>query len=387
MISKNVKLLAWFNFFTEFKLYAPLAIIYFSQVTHSYALGASIFSITMVSSAFFEIPTGILSDFIGRKKTIILGALCGILYTSFYALGFSYWILVLGAILEGLSRSFYSGNNDALLHNTLSETGNENNYHHYLGKITSMLQLSAGISALIGGIVAGVYFPAIFWLSALAQIMCFILSLKVIEPKSQGNESGNIYNHLQEAIKYFIRNPKLRLLSTSSIFSYGLGEASYQFRGAFFASIIPLWLIGIIAMIANFGAATGFYLSGKIIDKLGSLKILLLGSIYTRIVHLISLTIPSVLSPFLMTTTSLHHGISNTAKNSLMQKEFTATQRATMSSLNSLAGSLFLAVAILGIGLVADKLTPAQALIIMELLMIINVFIYWKLFKNLRENK
>lgn len=388
MVSKNVRLLAWFNFFTDFKLYAPLAIIYFSQVTGSYALGASIFSIVMISSAFFEIPTGVLSDFIGRKKTLMLGAFCSIFYTSFYALGFfSYWILVLGAILEGLSRSFYSGNNDALLHNTLSETGNEDNYHHYLGKTTSMLQLSSGISALIGGIVAGIYFPAIFWLSALAQIVCFILSLKIIEPRFYGNQSGNIYNHLKEAIKYFIKNPKLRLLSISSIFSYGLGEASYQFRGAFFASIIPLWLIGIIAMIANFGAAIGFYLSGRIIDKLGSLKILLLGSVYTRVIHLISLTIPSLISPFLMTTTSLHHGISTTAKNSLMQKEFTAAQRATMSSLNSLLGSLFFAGVFFGIGLIADRFTPAQALIIMELLMMINVFIYWKLFKNSQGNR
>ncbi len=387
MINKNVKLLAWFNFFTDFKLYAPLAIIYFSQVTHSYALGASIFSITMFSAALFEIPTGILSDFIGRKKTIILGALCAILYTSFYALGFSYWILVLGAILEGLSRSFYSGNNDALLHNTLSETGGEDSYHHYLGKLTSLLQLSAGISALIGGIVSSVYFPAIFWLSALSQVVCLFLSLKIVEPSFQGKESGNIYHHLQKSIKYFIKNPRLRLLSISSILSYGLGEASYQFRGAFYASILPFWLIGIVAMLSNFGAAIGFYISGKVIDKFGSFKILLLGSVYTRIINLISLSILSLLSPFLMITTSLHHGISITAKNSLMQKEFTYAQRATMGSLNSLAGSLFLAVVIFGIGLIADKLTPAQALIIIELFMMLNVFIYWKLFKNFQENK
>ena len=384
---KNVKLLAWFNFFTDFKLYAPLAIIYFSQITGSYALGTSIFSIAMISSALFEVPTGVLSDFIGRKKTIMLGALCSILYTSFYALGFSYWILVLGAILEGLSRSFYSGNNDALLYNTLSETGNEDSFHNYLGKTTSMFQLSAGISALIGGVIAGVYFPAVFWLSALSQVVCFILSLKIIEPRFKRNESGNVYNHLQKSIKYFIKNPKLRLLSISSIFTYGFGEASYQFRGAFFSSILPLWLIGFIAMLSNFGAAVGFYISGKVIDKFGSFKILLLGSISTRIIDLISLITASLFSPFLMATTSLHHGISTVTKNSLMQKEFTDTQRATMGSLNSLVGSLFLAVVFFGIGLVADKLTPAQALIIMELLMMINVFIYWKLFKNSQGNR
>lgn len=63
---KNIKFLTWFNFFTDFKLYSPVAILYFAQVTGSFALGMSIFSIAYVSAAFFEIPTGIYSDLIGR---------------------------------------------------------------------------------------------------------------------------------------------------------------------------------------------------------------------------------------------------------------------------------------------------------------------------------
>ncbi|MBU0999988.1 MFS transporter [Patescibacteria group bacterium] len=385
MKNKNIRLLAWFNFFSEFKPYAPLAIIYFSQVTGSYALGTSIFSISMISSALFEVPTGILSDFIGRKKTLVLGAFCAILYTSFYALGFSYWILVLGAIIEGVSRSFYSGNNDALLYDTLVTSGDEKNYHHYLGKISSTLQLSAGISALIGGIVAGMYFPGIFWLSAFSQIVGFTLSLKMTEPKFHGNESGNVYNHLKESIKCFIQNPKLRLLSISTIFGYGFSESAYQFRSTFFAMVIPFWLIGVVAMITDFGATLGFFISGKVIDKFGSFKIMLFGSIYNRIIGFTSLILASPISPFLMATPAFHYGVSTVAKNTLMQKEFTDRQRATMGSLNSFAGSLFLAVVFLGIGLVADKLTPIKALIIIEMFMMFNVFIYWRLFKNYQK--
>jgi MFS family permease len=70
-IHKNIRILTWFNFFTDFKLYAPLAIIYFSHVTGSFALGMGIFSITMIASALFEIPTGVFSDRIGRRKTVI----------------------------------------------------------------------------------------------------------------------------------------------------------------------------------------------------------------------------------------------------------------------------------------------------------------------------
>src|SRR5258708_4831272 len=104
-LQKNIKLLTWFNFFTDFKLYAPIAIIYFSLVTHSYALGASIFSITYITAALFDIPTGIFADAIGRKKTVVLGAIFAVLYAVFYAIGINFWFLAIGAVCEGLSRA------------------------------------------------------------------------------------------------------------------------------------------------------------------------------------------------------------------------------------------------------------------------------------------
>ena len=80
---KNIKLLALFNFFTDFHLFSAILIIYFAQVTGSYALGMSLFSVAMVSSALFEVPTGVFSDYIGRKKTMILGAMCAVLSITF----------------------------------------------------------------------------------------------------------------------------------------------------------------------------------------------------------------------------------------------------------------------------------------------------------------
>lgn len=151
---KNIKVLKWFNFFTDFKLYAPLAIIYFARVSGSFALGMAIFSIAMVSSALFEIPTGIFSDRIGRRKTVILGAMSAVLYSIFYAIGQSFLILAIGAIFEGLSRSFYSGNNEALLYDSLAEAKNEQHYDEYLGKTSAMFQLALAISAILGGFIA-----------------------------------------------------------------------------------------------------------------------------------------------------------------------------------------------------------------------------------------
>lgn len=386
MPSRNIKLLTWFNFFTDFKLYAPIAIIYFSKVTGSFALGMSIFGITQLSAALFEVPTGIFSDYIGRKKTVMLGALFATLSIIFYALGINFWILIIGAISEGISRAFYSGNNEALLYTTLSGTKQTDDFHTHYGKLSSMFQIALGISALIGGLLATYSLSLVFWLSVIPQLLCIIIATWFTEPKVTEKQTTNIYSHLRGSINSFLRNPKLRLLSIADILGFAFGEASFQFRSAFVKSVWPLWAVGIPQMLSNILAALGFSFSGKVINRFGLTKVLLIGNIYNRVIGILSFGFVTIFSPIFMTTSSLFYGLNETAKNTLIQREFTDKQRATMSSLNSLAGSLFFAVVAYLIGFVADKLAPNQALLIVQFFLLINTLIYWRLFKNYKTS-
>ena len=79
-------MLAVFNFLTDFDLFAPVAIIYFAKVVGSYAAAMSIFSIYMITAALFEVPTGIVSDKVGRRRTIILGSIASLLSALFLSL-------------------------------------------------------------------------------------------------------------------------------------------------------------------------------------------------------------------------------------------------------------------------------------------------------------
>lgn len=381
-IHKNIKVLTWFNFFTDFKLYTPIAIIYFAQVANSYALGMAVFSVAMVSSALFEIPTGVFSDFIGRKRTVVLGALVAVLYSIFYAIGQSFLILAVGAIFEGLSRSFYSGNNDALLYDTLDETGEKNQYDEFLGRVSSMFQIALAVSAILGSILANWSFSLIMWISIVPQVICLVLSFSLVEPQKHSRRSGNIYQHLKEAAVDFVKNQKLRLLSISSITSYGIGEAVYQFQAAFYSTLWPIWAIGFAKTLSNVGASLSFRFSGKLIRKYSAIKMLITGSFYNRTIGIIAAAFPTILSPLLMASTSLFHGTSSVAESTLLQKEFRDGQRATMGSLNSLAGSLFFGIMAVGLGFIADKIHPSTGLLIFQALLLPIIWLYWKIFKG-----
>lgn len=381
MHHRNIKVLTWFNFFSDFKLYAPIAIIYFAQVSGSFALGMTVFSIAMVSAALFEVPTGIYSDFIGRKRTVILGALAAVIFSVFYAIGQSFWILAVGAVFEGLSRSFYSGNNDALLYNSLAETKEENQYDEVLGKISSMFQAALAIAGVIGGILASWSFPLIMWLSVIPQIICLSLSFLLIEPKIS-LKSGNIYSHLKESMLNFIHNKRLRFLSISSIMTYGIGEASFYFQAAFYNTLWPVWAIGAAKTLSYVGGFLSFRFSGEIIKKYGAIQALIGSHLYNRTVNIVAVLFPTIFSPLLMSSTSLLFGVSSVAKNSLFQKEFANHQRATMVSINSLGGSIFFGIVATTLGFIADKFAPATGLFVFQLLLFPIIFLYLRILKH-----
>ncbi len=382
-MNQNIKLLSWFNFFTDFKLYAPVAILYFAQVSGSFALGMSVFSIVTISSALLEVPTGIFSDKTGRHKTIIIGVLAAVISSIFYAIGGSFLTLAIGSIFLGLCSAFYSGNNDALLYDSLAEKNEQHRFGEFYGKISKMSQLALGISAVIGAVILiNGTFSVLVWLSIIPQIVCLVISFLFTEPKVHSRKSGNIYQHLKEAFFGFMHNPKLRLLSLSSILGYGFGEVSFQFQSAVYSMVWPAWAIPIAKTFSNFGAAISFHFSGKTIKKFGELRMLLVGNIWARFITTVASIYPTILTPVLMSTTSLFFGSTVVAKNSLMQKEFKSEQRATMGSLDSFAGSLFFGLVAFLLGFTADKLSPAMAILLLQGFQLSNLVVYMKLFKS-----
>lgn len=381
-LERNIKLLSLHNFFTDFVFFAPVAIIYFAKVTGSYALGMSIFSAAYVSSAIFEIPTGILSDLVGRKKTIIFGSISSVLCMIFYAIAGSYWMLCVGAILQGLSRAFYSGNNDALLHDTLKESGKEQEYHAYLGRTSSMFQVALAIATAVGGFMASRSFALVMWASVIPQICALFVSTRLIEPSIVSKENTDIYSHLKKSLLQFRLNYKLRLLTMASVLRFSAGEASFFLRSVFVNSLWPLWAVGISYSLSNIGATFSYYFSGKIIDRFKPYKILKFEIITNRIVNIFALLFPTVISPALMSASSLTFGVGSVAVNSLLQKEFTQNQRATMNSLNSLIGSIGFGIFSIVLGYIADATGPAKALIIGNIILLLPLYFYQKIFTN-----
>jgi len=383
MVERNVILFKWRNFFTDLRFYGPIAIIYFQQVTGSYALGLAVFSIASIASTIFEVPTGIFSDRIGRKKTLVFGSFANLLAICFFAFAHSFFILIIGAIFEGLTISLFSGNNEALLYDTLNEQGKKNTFSDTLGKVSSLFQIGLAVAAFFGGFIASYSLRLTMILTIIPQIICLIITLFFVEPTIHGKEvSGNIFMHLKDAYRAFIQNSKLRKLSLASILSYGIGETNHQFQPAFFQLLWPMWALGIVRTLEHIFAFFSFYFAGNIIKKFTALKTLVSQQLFTRINAIVFVGIPNIVSPFMLSLNSLFFGVERVASQTLLHKEFTDEQRATMGSLNALVGSLFFALFSFLVGFVADMFGPMKALLLGEVLLLSVVYIYKNLFKH-----
>lgn len=381
--NRNVKLLYWFNFFNDFRPYSAVAIIYFAQVTGSYTLALSVFSISHLASAIFEVPTGVLSDRVGRKLTIIFGSVASVFSLVFFAIGGSLSMLMIGAIFEGLAQSLFSGNNDAFLFDTLKEDGKEETFPHWVGRTSSMFQIALGISALIGGFVASWSLSFVMWISVVPQILMLVTALFFREPKVHSDkEKTNIFVHLKEALKRFKEDSQLRNLSLYSIIDYGIGEAQHQFLPAFYGSLWPLWAVGIAKMLSNAFAAVSFWFSGTLIKKFNSFRILIVSHFFNRVISIVAAAFPTPASPALITVTSLSFGSARVARGNLMQQRFSEHQRATMGSLNAFAGSIFFAIFAYILGTFADHTTPALAILFCQLLLLPNIILVWRAYKT-----
>ena len=278
---RNVRLLGWFNFCNDFRIYGPVMVVYFAQVTGSYADAVLILAIAKIGSSLFELPTGVFSDYVGRRKTLLSGQVANILCIAAYGAGSSFTLLAIGALLEGLSFALFSGNQDAFLYDTLKDEESQQEFAEYQGRLSAMFQAALAVSALVSAIVL-LWLPlrSLFWLSLVPQTVGLVIGFLTTEPSRHGrvdrDESARASARCAGAVS---PDAKLRDVSIAAMLGFALGEAKHMFFPAYFATLWSSSGLGIASMLTHAFAMLGFRASGRVIRRFRELPVLLWTSI------------------------------------------------------------------------------------------------------------
>ncbi len=386
-LRRNIDILAWNTFLAELRLYYPVAVLAFQAAAGSFAEAMSVFAVRETSQALLEVPTGVLSDKMGRRLTFVFGSLAELVGVSFYALAFftpyPLWFLYAGAALFGFAGALFSGNNDALIYETLSAYRRAGDTAKMIGRVSSMGQLGLAASGVLASLclLLGLSYRDLMVFSVFPIFLSFLLSLFMIEPPRHKAEEERSLAHMKQALKLIVKNPRLRWLAIAGAVKHGLGNATHSFTPGFIDSVRPAWLTPLYRSAQNGLGAVSFWFAGRVAKRFGLMRSLFGATAYSYLAAGISFATATFFSPFLLLTTQFSYAVGLTADGALKQENFSKAQRSTMGSLIAFAGSLVSGAGAVLTGVLADYFGPADSLLILLLITLPTALIYFRLYK------
>ena len=357
MIKRNLTLFKIDNFLNGLWPLSAVAIIYFENIAHSYTSAMLVFSIINFSQSIFEIPTGIMSDKIGRRKSMVTGTFLILLgYIMWAVAGFCQNVVLLyvGAMLVGTGQSFLSGTDDALAFETISQLGKKDEFDKVFADNRSYDELGIAVGATAATIIYFFYpIDVLAYLAVLPAFLRFIVSCFYIEPQYINRSKNSFLSHFFTAFQKIVKNPKLLKFSLVKSLNDSLNAVNCRFIGAYYQKVIAPWLINVVRI---FQEIMGYF-SYRLVKRVrhcNAKNTLFISIFVNAFIKMFGAVINIFISPFIMASSTILYGISTTFENNLLQQQLTDNERATMGSVIALWTAFLNVLIFLAIGFVAD---------------------------------
>ena len=188
-------------------------------------------SIFSIATVLLEYPSGYVSDRLGYRVALTIASLLGMAGWGLYTVAGSFGQVLAAEILLGVSLSFISGSDSALLYETLKAEGQEQFYARHEGRMNGFAQTGEAMGAIFAGVLYATAPLLPFFLQAGIWFLAFIITRTMDEP---ARELCAPVSHLAEAlrtIRFTFREN--RLLRATILLNAVLGLASFY----------PVWLI------------------------------------------------------------------------------------------------------------------------------------------------
>lgn len=353
--SRNIDILGISSFISGFLFFVPILSLYLQKNLFTITNVALIFAIQSIAIVLLEIPTGAVADIFGRKKTHIFGDISTIVGIMFLYFGNGLFPFIIFALLNALGQSLRSGNDDAIIYDTLKQERKVEHYKKVNGTLSSLWPFGAVIGSVLGGFFAKASLSLPILLSLIPLTISLIICLFLEEPKYHKEKHNNIFGHMKNSLKVVAGNKQVLLLMIAGGVALAFGESAHNLKPIFFAfKNIQIEYFGIIYGVIFGLSSLGHYFSHIVSRKFGDKNTLILSGLSFPILLFLSTLTDGFLSMFLLVLTSIPFGLRNPILGHLLNAETTSSKRATVLSINNLFGSLGVALSAILLGNLAD---------------------------------
>jgi MFS family permease len=389
-MEKNILKFYWYRL-TKFALFhIAIMVLFYQQRGLSFSKIMLLQSFYYFAKVLSEVPTGALADRFGRKKSLVIGSFFHSFAYLLIFLSHSFVLFNLGEIIAGISMSFAYGADSALAYDTLKSLGREKEYQKIEGNGHSMRLLSFAIFAPIGGLLATLNLALPYLASSIVIFFSGVLALTFIEPQKEGSKVEKLkgsrfevrkkyYHEIGKSLNLMLDEKKILwlVLFFSLVFlATRLGFWTYQ---PYMKKVgIPLSLFGVVFACFHLFAAVVSKYADRIEKTLKEnltlmiMPFLVIVSFVLMSRFLFLWSVSFIL--FQQVSMATHEPI---LKNYL-NRHIPSDVRATMLSVQNMAGNLLFAVTAPFLGSFVDKFRLENALLIFALVVIILSILLWR---------
>ena len=243
-----------YGFLKNLRFFEPFLVLFFLEKGMSFVQIGTLYAIREIATNFLEIPTGFLSDALGRRRTMMASFIFYIFsFIVFYAFNL-FWHFALAMILFAVGEAFRTGTHKAMIFAYLKKNDWADQKVYYYGHTRSWSQIGSAISSLLAaGIV--IYFGDynfVFLAATLPYVLDFILIAsypKYLDGPTNKLEKNNLPLHFRRILKTFwatVKNPDTIKIANSLSLHTGYFKAIKDYLQPIlqtFALSLPIFLL------------------------------------------------------------------------------------------------------------------------------------------------
>jgi len=180
-LPSNIQLYPWFQFWRSLLFWQAIWFLYF-QKELSAADAILLAAVYDISTTALEVPSGVISDRLGRRRTLIAAIAIKIVGILLLAFGSTFSVFALAQICLGASMAFISGTDTSLLYESLTKENRSNEIQTHEQRAWRFTFSALAISAITGGLLAIISPMWAYLASAAAAGIAFLIAAKFKEP-------------------------------------------------------------------------------------------------------------------------------------------------------------------------------------------------------------
>lgn len=220
--NKQIKKFCFYGFFKNLRFFEPYLFIYFMNNGLNFFLIGTLFSVREIIVYLFEIPSGVIADYFGKKNELMFCFMMYIISFIFFFIGQHYIIILIGMVFFGLGEAFRSGTHKAMIYAYLEK----NNVFHLKNKVygytRSYSKMGSAISSFLSILIILnlKYYRTIFLFSIIPYILDFLLIRSypdTLNDKSDIDFSfGILLKLMKKQVVSIVKNIRLNLVIINS---------------------------------------------------------------------------------------------------------------------------------------------------------------------------